>query len=51
MSCKNQPETIDDLTDKEPNALTTVQELLISPPILAFPRAKNRYMVDTDAFD
>lgn len=35
----NQPQTIGDLID-EKNALTTIRERLISPPILALSRAK-----------
>lgn len=38
----------DDLTKEESTATKKLQELLISPPILLLPRAKGRYIVDTN---
>lgn len=46
---KNQLQTSDDLTDKKGLPVKTLQEWLVSPPILSLPQTKGRYIVDTDA--
>lgn len=49
--CKNQPKLFEDLTDDERDALKILQGRLIYPPFPVLPRAKGRYIINTDACD
>lgn len=48
---KEQADVLVQLNDEERNAPWTLQDRLISPPILALPRSEGHYTPDTDTYD
>lgn len=46
---KDEPTKFDSLTTEETEAFETLKSKLVEPPVLALPRGKGRYTVDTDA--
>lgn len=48
---KDHPQRFPSLSPTEENAFESLKQLLISPPVLALPRADGHYTLDTDACD
>lgn len=48
MLHKNQPQKFENIKEEEQSALMTLKERLIYHPILPLPRAKDRFIINSD---